>query len=60
MHLHGGFNFSDRYTKVTQSLDYKKAYLVWGISGEEKKCKMEGGIEFSRSFPMEFSMSLFD
>lgn len=43
MHLHGGFYMKDRYTKLDHKILPEEAYLVWGIDGDDKRRKTEGG-----------------
>ena len=42
-HLHGGFYMKDRYEKSQERLSPEDAYLVWGISGEDKEEQTRGG-----------------
>lgn len=46
-HIHGGFNYKNKSTKVDYNLDPMKAYLVWGSSSEEKKSQITPGIDFN-------------
>lgn len=44
MHLHGGFYMENVNKKSKCKLSPEKAYLVWGINGEEKQHQTEGGV----------------
>lgn len=59
-HLHGGFYYANRYERSTSLVLPDKAYLIWGISGEEKAKKMQGGFTFPIEFPLEIPMSIFE
>ena len=60
MHLHGGFFYKDRYTRGENLLSPHQAYLVWGISGEDKTSQLKGGMTFPMEWPLEIPMSLFE
>lgn len=59
-HLHGGFYYANKDERSTSLVPPDKAYLIWGISGEEKAKKMQGGFSFSMEFPFESPVSIFE
>ena len=59
-HLHGGFYYEDKYSRSATIVPPDEAYLIWGISGEEKAQKMRGGFSFPTVFPFVSPMSVFD
>lgn len=56
-HLHGGYNYKNRYERSNIKLNASKAYLVWGINSEEKINELQGDLDFSS---YKSGMSLFD
>ena len=48
MHLHGGFYLKDRNHKSKEKLPPDKAYLIWGVNGEEKVQQLQGGLLVDR------------
>lgn len=59
-HLHGGFYYADKYARSATIVPPDEAYLIWGISGEEKVQKMRGGFSFPTVFPFVSPISVFD
>jgi len=59
MHLHGGFYYKDRFSRVEYVLNPNDAYLVWGMDGDDKVSQLEGGMTFQMEFPLEMPTSLF-
>jgi len=60
MHLHGGFYYKDKYTRVESLLAPDDACLIWGISSDDKISQMEGGMTFPMQWPLEIPISLFE
>ena len=59
-HLHGGFNMEHRNLKAIKRLTDEEAYLVWGISGDEKYQELSPGLDFTdfRYDAVSFGQSL--
>lgn len=59
-HLHGGFHYADKYARSASIVPPDQAYLIWGISGEEKAQKMQGGFSFPIVIPFASPISVFE
>lgn len=58
-HIHGGFYYAGKYQHTKELQPPEKAFLIWGISGTDKREKMAGEFTFPIEFPFEIPESIF-